>query len=99
RFNLVHANENIKMHRIEHRSQNRQLYDLLSVRRAAMQEYKSLLNSMNIQYLLDKSLRLGEIDIVDYFEEENYYYSAYEKFLQMEWEYNQALARLLKFEL
>ncbi|MDQ3550306.1 MAG: TolC family protein, partial [Bacteroidota bacterium] len=97
--NLEYANANAQSHIIEHRLENKGYYDQLAVRLKAMQEYKDLFATLNNTELLNKSLRLGQITIIQYFLDESYYFSAYDKYLQMEWEYQQAIARLYKYQL
>ena len=97
--NLDYATSNAQTHITEHRLDNRGLYSQLEVRLKSMQEYKSLLATLNNEALLNKALRLGQITIIQYFQDEAYYFSAHDKYLQMEWEYHQAVARLYKFQL
>jgi hypothetical protein len=97
--NLEYANANAQTHIIEHRLENKGYYDQLAVRLKAMQEYKDLFATLNNTELLNKSLRLGQITIIQYFLDESFYFSAYDKYLQMEWEYHQAIARLYKYQL
>lgn len=97
--NLEYANTNAQTHILEHRLENKGYYDQLAVRLKAMQEYKDLLATLNNTELLNKALTLGQITIIQYFQDESYYFSAYDKYLQMEWEYQQAVARLYKYQL
>jgi outer membrane protein, heavy metal efflux system len=97
--NLDYATTNAETHIIEHRMENKGYYDQLAVRLQSMQEYNQLLVTLNNTVLLNKALQLGQITIIQYFQDEAYYFSAYDKYLQMEWEYQQALARLYKFQL
>jgi outer membrane protein, heavy metal efflux system len=97
--NLDYATTNAQTHIIEHRLENKGYYDQLAVRLKSMQEYEELLVTLNNTALLNKALRLGQITIIQYFQDESYYFSAYDKYLQMEWEYQQAVARLYKFAL
>lgn len=97
--NLDYATENIQAHVTEHRYENKAYYDLVAVRLKAMQEYKALLATLNNTPLLNKALRLGQITIIQYFYDESFYFSALDKYLEMEWEYQQAVARLFKFRL
>ena len=97
--NLEHAKSNEETHRVEHRLENKQYYEQLEVRRNYMLEYSKLMASLNNLPLLDKALRLGQITIIQFFQDQNYYYSTYDKYLQLEWEYQQAVARLYKFAL
>ncbi len=97
--NLEYANTNAQTHILEHRLENKGYYDQLAVRLKAMQDYKDLFATLNNTELLNKALTLGQITIIQYFQDESYYFSAYDKYLQMEWEYQQAVARLYKFQL
>jgi outer membrane protein, heavy metal efflux system len=97
--NLEYANINAQAHVTEHRLENKGYYDRLAVRLKSMQEYRDLLSTLNNTELLNKALRLGQITIIQYFLDEAYYFSAYDKYLQLEWEYHLAAARLYKFKL
>jgi outer membrane protein, heavy metal efflux system len=97
--NLDYATTNAQAHVIEHRLENKGYYDQLAVRVKAMEAYTNLLSTLNNTPLLNKALRLGQITIIQYFQDESYYFSAYDKYLQMEWEYQQAVTRLYKFQL
>jgi outer membrane protein, heavy metal efflux system len=97
--NLDYAITNTQTHITAHRFENKGYYDQLEIRIKAMQEYKSLLSTLNNTELLNKALRLGQITIIQYFQDEAYYFSAFDRYLQMEWEYQQAVARLYKFQL
>lgn len=97
--NLEYANSNAETHRLNHRLENKQYYDQLDVRLKMVQEYKELLSTLNNTTLLNKALSLGQITIIQYFYDESFYFTAYDKYLQAEWEYQQAVARLYKFQL
>ncbi|KIC90498.1 TolC family protein [Flavihumibacter sp. ZG627] len=96
---LNYATSAADAHRLEHRQTNRQYYEQLAVREKAMLEHKELLETLNNEYLLGKALSLGQITIVQYFYEQSFYYSAYDKYLQMEAEYHKALAQLFRYTL
>jgi outer membrane protein TolC len=97
--NLDYAKTNAQTHIVEHRLENKGYYDQLAVRFKAMQEYKDLLSTLNNTVLLNKALNLGQITIIQYFYDESFYFSAYDKYLLMEWEYHQAVAKLYTFQL
>jgi outer membrane protein, heavy metal efflux system len=97
--NFDYATSNAQTHITEHRHENKGYYDQLEIRIKSMQEYKNLLSTLNNTELLNKALRLGQITIIQYFQDEAYYFSAYDRYLQMELEYQQAVARLYKFQL
>lgn len=97
--NLDYAFSSAETHRVEHRLENKQHYVQLDVRLKMVQEYKDLLSTLNNTTLLNKALALGQITIIQYFYEESFYFTAYDKYLQAEWEYQQAVARLYKYQL
>lgn len=97
--NLEYAVSSTETHRLNHRLENKQYYDQLDVRLKMVQEYKELLSTLNNTTLLNKALALGQITIIQYFYDESFYFTAYDKYLQTEWEYQQAVARLYKFQL
>jgi outer membrane protein, heavy metal efflux system len=97
--NLDHATANAETHILEHRLENKGYYYQLAVRLNSMQQYQQLISTLNNTALLNKALQLGQITIIQYFQDEAYYFAAYDKYLQMEWEYQQALAMLFKFQL
>jgi outer membrane protein, heavy metal efflux system len=97
KLNLDYATANAETQKLEHRLENKQLYEQLEVRRNAMQDYYAVMSSLNNTALLDKALRLGQITIIQYFQDQNYYYAAYDKHLQLEWEYHKAVAQLFKY--
>jgi outer membrane protein TolC len=97
--NLEYAVSNTETHRLGHRLENKQYYEQLSIRLKMLQEYKELLLSLNNTFLLNKALSMGQINIIQYFYDESFYFTAYDKYLQAEWEYQQAVARLYKFQL
>lgn len=97
--NLDYAVSNTETHRLNHRLENKQYYDQLDVRLKMAKEYKELLSTLNNTILLNKALALGQITIIQYFYDESFYFTAYDKYLQAEWEYQQAVARLYKYQL
>jgi outer membrane protein, heavy metal efflux system len=97
--NLDYATANAETHRLEHRLENKRIYDQLAVRLKAMRDYQELVATLNNNSLLEKALRLGQITVIQYFQDENYYFATYDQYLKMELEYQKAVARLYKFEL
>ncbi len=97
--NLDYVNSIAETHILEHRLENKQYYEQLDIREKMLQEYKQLLSSLNNTALLNKALALGQITIIQYFYDESFYFTAYDKYLQAEWEYQQAVGRLFKFQL
>lgn len=97
--NLEYAISITETHRLGHRLENKQYYEQLDVRLKMVQDYKELLLTLNNTALLNKALSLGQITIIQYFYDESFYFTAFDKYLQAEWEYQQAVARLYKFQL
>lgn len=97
--NLEYTIVAAETHILGHRLENKQYYDQLDVRKKMIREYKELLSTLNNTVLLNKALALGQITIIQYFYDESFYFTAYDKYLQAEWEYQQAVARLYKFKL
>lgn len=97
--NLSHSELQLSSYKIEHRNENRQLYEQYTGRKAALEEYKNLLGTVNNVLLLDKALRLGQISTIEYFMELSYYYNAYDKYLEIEYEFQKATTALYKFQL
>ena len=67
--------------------------------KANLGRYESVLNSINNEELLKKSLDLGEISIIEYFTEMIYFYQIYDDYLLVENEYYQAVSELLKYKI
>lgn len=62
-------------------------------------EYKQTLEqSANIGFL-DKALNLGQISVIDYFNELSFYYETMDTYLEIEKNYYQSLAKLWAFQL
>ena len=74
-------------------------YDKVVGRLNALREYRQMLLPIGDTALLNKALKLGQITMIQYFYEENFYYASYDKYLQLELEYQQSLANLYKFQL
>lgn len=64
-----------------------------------LESYKTVLSSVNNEELLNKSLELGEISVIDFFTEMFYFYEVYDDYLLVEKEYYQALSELYKYRL
>lgn len=94
-----YARSSAETHILEHRLENKQYYQQSGDRLKILREYKELLSTLNNTTLLNKALALGQITIIQYFYDESFYFTAYDKYLLIEWEYQQAVARLFKFQL
>ncbi|GEO05225.1 transporter [Adhaeribacter aerolatus] len=89
----------LQEHRLEHQSVNRQWYTQYESLGETLKAYRAIFTSANNLALLQKALRLGQISTIVYFQELGYFYSSYDTFQRAEKEYQQAIARLYKFQL
>jgi outer membrane protein, heavy metal efflux system len=86
-------------HLQEHKTSIRQYYDQLTILRRNLSEQEAMLSTLRNRQLLNKALDYGQITVIQYFYEESFYFEAYDGFLLAEWEYQQAQARLFRFQL
>ena len=96
---LDHAMKNADAIQLQYQNNNKQLYEQLAVRKNAMIEFRELIGSLRNQELLTKALKLGQITVFQYFQEETFYNNAFDKYLVLELEYQKAIAGLLKYQL
>ena len=80
-------------------SSSLQLYEKYEKLSLTLNEYKNVLSTLNSKDYLDKALEVGYISTIEYFLESNYYYMAYNNYLQTEFEYYATIAEILKFRL
>ena len=80
-------------------SSSRQLYEKYLKLSTTLREYQSVLAALNSKDYLDKALAVGHISTIEYFLESNYFYMAYNNYLQTEFEYHATVAEILKFRL
>jgi outer membrane protein TolC len=80
-------------------SSSRQLYEKYQKLSVTLNEYQNVLSALNSKEYLDKALAVGHISTIEYFLESNYYYMAYNNYLQTEFEYHVTVAEILKFRL
>lgn len=78
---------------------SRQLFEKYEKLSVTLNEYKTVLSALNSKDYLDKALAVGHISTIEYFLESNYYYMAYNNYLQTEFEYYATIAEILKFRL
>jgi outer membrane protein, heavy metal efflux system len=97
--NLTHAELQVKNHLTEHLHEIKELYLKYENLKGSLEEYKKLIGDINNETLLEKALKLGEISTIEYFMELTFFHSTYDKYLNIEKEYNKAIAELFKFEL
>ncbi|MCL6257546.1 TolC family protein [Aquiflexum sp. TKW24L] len=80
-------------------SSSRQLFEKYQKLAVTLNEYQTVLSTINSKEYLDKALAVGHISTIEYFLESNYYYMAYNNYLQTEFEYHATVAEILKFRL
>lgn len=97
-FELL-ANEELNKVHLQHLSELEQLYSQYQNKESLLEEYKTVLESVNSTSLLDKALKYGEISVLQYFQESSYYYESTKNLLQMEKEYQEIVAELMKHKL
>lgn len=95
----LYSNLEIESHKNEQYYEIKQMYEKYETLRGAVDEYRSILESVKSEQLLLNALNIGEISSVEYFLEVNYYYSSYDKFLELEKEYQKVIAELNKYRL
>ncbi|MGI8893499.1 MAG: TolC family protein [Bacteroidia bacterium] len=76
-----------------------QQYEKLNNLQVILNEYNTFFETINQSYLLDKSLSMGQISVIEYFMEMSYYYNSFQDYLIVEREYHETIAKLLKFQL
>jgi len=97
--NLAWSDLQIQDHRTEHYYRNKQLYEQYLNFKKIVDEYQSLLANANNIELLSKALDKGEISSIEYFLEQSFFYSAYDKLLLSDRELQKAITELYKFQL
>lgn len=97
--NLAWSDLQIQEHRTEHYYRNKQLYEQYLNFKKIVEEYQRLLLNTNNIELLSKALDKGEISSIEYFMEQSYFYSAYDKLLLSDRELQKTVAQLYKFQL
>lgn len=78
---------------------SRQIYQKVYILKDVNDEYKLLLNSQNNIELLEKALALGQISLLEYFNELIIFYQSTENYLQAERDYHLAVASMMKMDL
>lgn len=96
---LLFDDMNLQAHRNEHYYEIKQLYEKHSHLKITLQEYQTILIPMNTITLLNKALAAGQISVIEYFLEMNYYASALNNYYRTEKEFHDTVAALYKFQL
>lgn len=85
--------------RLEHRQENRVYYKQYEEATYLVKEYKTLLDQLKSEQLLAKALAFGEISVIQYYNEILLLYKAEDAYLEYSLLQQQAMARLLKYNL
>ena len=83
----------------EHYHEIKQLYGRYESLKSIMEDYQKINNSVEPIRLLDKALAAGQISVLEYFVELNYYSTTFNSYLEIEKEYYEVVASLLKYKL
>jgi cobalt-zinc-cadmium efflux system outer membrane protein len=86
-----HTNE--QYHKIK------QLYGRYESLKSILNDYEKINQSVEPIKLLDKALAAGQISVLEYFVEMNYYNTTFNSYLEIEKEYYEVVASLLKYQL
>ncbi len=99
RAQSAYAEANYQSRLLDLKSKTARQYKTCRSLKESLQDYKSTIqDSDNIQ-ILQKSLKLGRISVVDYYREIQYYYDIYNEYLKVEREYYLALAEMYQYRL
>ncbi|GAB6010528.1 TolC family protein [Viscerimonas tarda] len=97
---VVLADLQLEDRRLSQSNDLKQVYDKAMALKQSYEEYLKLLSAQNnSRNYLDKALSSGQMSLHEYFGEINFLYQSVASFLQIERDYYQALAELLKSEL
>jgi hypothetical protein len=67
--------------------------------KSILEDYQKINQSVEPLPLLDKALAAGQISVLEYFVELNYYNESQNSYLELEKEYYDVVASLLKYKL
>ena len=77
----------------------RRLYDQVVALKHSMDEYEKVLRSQNNLALLNKAIQSGQISMIEYFVDVTTYYQSVQNYLQLQNQYQKAMAQLYKYRL
>lgn len=77
----------------------RQLYNQSIALKASMDEYQTVLGGQNNLALLNKAIQSGQISMIEYFVDVTTYYQSMQNYLQLQNQYQKAMAQLYKYRL
>lgn len=96
---MTFAETAIADHAVEHYYEIKQLYGRYENLKSILSEYEKIQQSSEPIRLLDKALSAGQISVLEYFVELNYYNTTTNSYLEIEKEYYEVVAALLKYRL
>lgn len=80
-------------------SELRQLYNESVALKHSMDEYQGVLDGQNNLVLLNKAIQSGQISMIEYFVDVTTFYQSMQNYMQLQNQYQKALARLYKYRL
>lgn len=96
---MTFAESALTDHTNEHYYEIKQLYGRYESLKSILTDYEKINQSVEPILLLDKALSAGQISVLEYFVELNYYNDSQNSFLEIEKEYHEVVASLLKYQL
>ena len=96
---MTFAESALTDHVNEHYYEIKQLYGRYESLKGIMEDYQKINNSVEPIRLLDKALAAGQISVLEYFVELNYYNTTFNSYLEIEKEYYDVVADLMKYKL
>lgn len=96
---MTYAETALADHTNEHYFEIKQLYARYESLKSILEDYQRIKNSVEPIKLLDKALSAGQISVLEYFVELNYYNTTFNSYLEIEKEYYEVVATLLKYKL
>lgn len=88
----------IEEHKLQHQYEIKELYQEYETLKRVKEDYKTALEGINSEELLIKSLELGEINVITYSVELQYYYGALDQYAQVNLDYQKVVAKLFKYQ-
>lgn len=96
---MTFAESALTDHTNEHYYEIKQLYGRYESLKNILGDYEKINQSVEPIKLLDKALSAGQISVLEYFVELNYYNTTFNSYLEIEKEYYEVVATLLKYQL
>ncbi len=94
---LLYSESQLIAHTNEHYFHIKHIYERYTNLKITLLEYQTIFGTLNNTTLLNKALALGEITIMQYFLEINFYTDAQTDFIQTEKECHETIAELYKY--